>query len=289
MSSQIPMDRSVIAQSASKGAVQEVQTDIAYRRLGIVNVVFLGTADRWVLVDAGLSGTASFIRSAAEGRFGRNVPPAAIILTHGHFDHVGAVQELADGWQVPIFAHPLEQPYLDGSSSYPQPDPRVGGGLMTMAAPLYPRGPIDVRQRLKSLPEDGAVPGLEGWRWLHTPGHSPGHVSLWRESDRTLIAGDAVITTRQESAYSVLTQRPELHGPPMYYTPDWQRAHESVVLIASLEPNLLLSGHGQPFEGATMRQGLRSLADKFHEIAVPRQGRYIERPARPEDGSAYRH
>ena len=75
----------------------------------------------------------------------------------------------------------------------------------------------------------------------------------------------------------------------MYYTPDWQRAHESVVLIASLKPNLLLSGHGQPFEGATMRKGLQSLADKFHEIAVPRQGRYIERPARPEDGSAYTH
>ena len=212
MTSQIPMDRSVIAQSASKGAVQEVLNDIAYRRLGIVNVVFLGTADQWVLVDAGLSGSASFIRSAAEGRFGRNMPPAAIVLTHGHFDHVGAVQQLADGWQVPIFAHPLEQSYLDGSSSYPPPNPRVGGGLMTMAAPLYPRGPIDVRRRLKSLPQDGAVPGLEGWRWLHTPGHSPGHVSLWREKDRSLIAGDAVITTVRNLPIPSLRSGPSCTG-----------------------------------------------------------------------------
>ena len=41
---------------------------------------------------------------------------------------------------------------------------------------------------------------MPGWRWVHTPGHTAGHVSLFRDADRTLIAGDAFVTTKQESA-----------------------------------------------------------------------------------------
>jgi glyoxylase-like metal-dependent hydrolase (beta-lactamase superfamily II) len=105
-------------------------------------------------------------------------------------------------------------PYLTGRSKYPPPDPAVRGGALAMMAPLCPRGPIDVSDRLHSLPEDGTVPGLSGWRWIHTPGHTAGHVSFFREEDRILIVGDAFVTTRQESFSAVLRQRPELHGPP---------------------------------------------------------------------------
>ena len=76
---------------------------------------------------------------------------------------------------------------------------------MATLSPLFPRGPIDVSERLYALPEDGSVPGMRDWKWIATPGHTDGHISLWRESDRTLISGDAVITTRQESAYAVAT------------------------------------------------------------------------------------
>lgn len=72
---------------------------------------------------------------------------------------------------------PWELPYLNGTQSYP-PDAMAGGGLMSLMAPLYPRGPIDVSQWLKVLPANGDVPGMPGWRWLHTPGHAPGHVSI---------------------------------------------------------------------------------------------------------------
>jgi glyoxylase-like metal-dependent hydrolase (beta-lactamase superfamily II) len=91
---------------------------------------------------------------------------------------------------------------------------------MAALARFYPRGPIDVSRWLQPLPANGSVPGLPGFLWIPTPGHSPGHVSFWRGSDRTLIVEDAFITTAQESAYAVLTQSPELHGPPMYYTQD---------------------------------------------------------------------
>ena len=69
---------------------------------------------------------------------------------------------------------------------------------------------------------------MAGFRWIATPGHTPGHVSLYREADGTLIVGDAFVTTRQESAVGAFQQVPEVRRPPAYYTPDWKAARQSV-------------------------------------------------------------
>jgi glyoxylase-like metal-dependent hydrolase (beta-lactamase superfamily II) len=265
---------------------------VAYQRLGIVNVIYYGVpvaGDRgWILIDAGLPGTARLIAAAAGSRFGEDARPSAIVMTHGHFDHVGALAELAERWDAPIYAHELELPYLDGRSSYPPPDPSVGGGAMSALSRFYPRGPVDVSRWLGVLPGDRSVPGMNGWRWLHTPGHTPGHVSLWRPNDRTLIVGDAFITTRQESAYAAAVQRPEMHGPPMYYTQDWKAAGESVNRLAELEPQLAVSGHGRALQGGKMREALHTLAREFDRVAVPGQGRYVREPAlADETGTTY--
>jgi glyoxylase-like metal-dependent hydrolase (beta-lactamase superfamily II) len=196
------------------------------------------------------------------------------MMTHGHFDHRGALAELAMRWDTPVYVHPLEVPFLNGTRSYPPPDPRVGGGWMARLSPLYPRGPVDVRKRLRELPEF-EIPGLPGWSAVHTPGHTPGHVSFWRESDHCLIVGDAFITTNQESAYAVAVQRAELHGPPMYYTPDWEQARESVRRLSALEPELVVTGHGRAMRGSELRGALRLLARDFDRIAVPERGRYV--------------
>src|SRR3954454_7212314 len=160
-----------------------VTNDLAYLRAVMVNVYFsglFGAGDRdWVLIDAGLPGTAHSIADAAARRFGPGARPSAILLTHGHFDHVGALEELAGAWDAPVFAHKLELPYLTGRSPYPPPDPTVGGGVMAAMSWLYPRGSIDVSEGVQPLPGDGSVPGIPGWRWVHTPGHSAGHVSLF--------------------------------------------------------------------------------------------------------------
>ncbi|TFL19040.1 MBL fold metallo-hydrolase [Jannaschia formosa] len=259
--------------SIGEGPAHEVVPGLAYRRLGIVNLAFLGArgaGDRgWVLVDAGLPVSAGAITRAAEARFGPGARPAAIVMTHGHFDHVGALEHLAEAWDVPVYAHPLEHSYLDGTASYPPGDPTVGGGAMAAVAGLYPTAPVDVSRRLRALPEDGTVPFAPDWRWLHTPGHTPGHVSLWREGDRTLLSGDAVITTRQEAAYAVALQSPEIHGPPAYFTPDWAAARASARTLAALEPEVILSGHGAPLGGPEMRRALHRLADAFDALAVP--------------------
>jgi glyoxylase-like metal-dependent hydrolase (beta-lactamase superfamily II) len=269
----------------------EIAPDLAYRRLAMVNVVFFGAphaGDRgWVLIDTGVPGLGGLIESAAAERFGKDARPAAIILTHGHFDHVGNLEALAEKWDVPVYAHVLEHPYLTGQASYPPPDTSVGGGIMPTFAPLFPGGPINVSERLHDLPATGALPCMPGWRWIHTPGHAPGHVSLWREADRSLIVGDAFITTHMESAYSVITQKPEMHGPPTWLTPDWEAARASVVSLASLEPALVVTGHGRAMQGPQMLAALQVLAWDFQKLAVPQQGRYVLHPARAEDGSAY--
>ena len=140
---------------------------------------------------------------------------------------------------------------------------------MPLLAPLFPRGPIDVSHWLQPLPSDGSLPHLPGWRWIHTPGHTPGHISLWRERDRTIIAGDAFITTNQESAYAVAMQAEEMHGPPKYFTPDWSAAKSSVQSLAALEPNIVVTGHGRAMRGPQMLAALQKLAGDFDRIAVP--------------------
>jgi glyoxylase-like metal-dependent hydrolase (beta-lactamase superfamily II) len=289
MAQQIPVeDEALYGFEVPEEAVREVAPDLAYRRLAIVNVVFFGRpAGDWVLIDAGLFGTARMIESSASARFGADRPPKAIVLTHGHFDHVGVLRTLAERWDVPVYAHPQEHPYLNGTSAYPKPDPGVGGGAVALLSRLFPSSPVDVAAWLRPLPPDGTVPFMEGWRWIHTPGHAAGHVSLWRDADRTLMAGDAFITTAQESAYAVTAQAPELHGPPMYFTTDWRKAAESVRSLAALEPETVVTGHGHAMRGPAMRAALHQLASAFECVAVPAEGTYVDHPATIEDGTAY--
>ncbi|MBD0331545.1 MAG: MBL fold metallo-hydrolase [Chitinophagaceae bacterium] len=242
----------------------------------------------WVLVDTGLKTSAAKIKKMIADVLGDGSQPSAIILTHGHFDHVGSVRRLADEWNVPVYAHHLELPYLTGRSSYPPPDATVGGGLMATMAFLYPKGPINIEDHIRELPEDGSVPQLTGWKWIHTPGHSPGHISLFREEDGILIAGDAVVTTNQESALSVITQKKELNGPPKYFTYDWSLAARSVKKLAALKPEVVATGHGHTLYGTEIRKQLNKLSRHFWELGMPAKGRYVTEPALTnEEGTTY--
>ncbi|HVW83203.1 MAG TPA: MBL fold metallo-hydrolase [Bryobacteraceae bacterium] len=249
--------------------LDNIAVGVAGTRLLFVNVFAVETTNGWSLVDAGLPFSASRIRGWVEEQFGGKAHPKSIVLTHGHFDHTGAIEDLLEHWDVPVYAHPLEAPYLTGKARYPPPDASAGGGLMSVLSPLYPRGPVDISRNLRPLPEDGSLPEMPGWEWIHTPGHTRGHISLFRDADHVLLVGDAFCTTKAESFLAVATGRPELHGPPAYYTSDWDDARRSVEKLAALEPRVLAPGHGMPMAGTEIPALVHRLADEFASIALP--------------------
>ncbi len=236
-------------------------------------------ATGWVLVDTGLKTTAEKLRRLVSGLFGKSSVPRAIVMTHGHFDHRGSLLELAEEWDVPVYCHHMEKPYLTGKASYPPRDPSVGGGMMSLLSFAYPKGPINAEAYLRELPADGTIPELEDWRWMHTPGHTPGHISLFREKDGVLIAGDAFVTTMQESLLAVATQKRYVCGPPKYFTPDWGSAARSVRELAALEPNVIATGHGHAMYGDEARKELHKLARDFWKWGIPAEGRYVKEAA----------
>lgn len=266
------------ATSVASGVGIQVLPDLFCYTIQIVNIVLVGSPETkdFVLVDAGMPHSANEIISVTEERFGTNNRPKAIILTHGHFDHVGAILELIDHWKVPVYAHELELPFLTGKMSYPEPDPTVEGGMVAKMSSMFPNEPINLAKHVEKLPLDGSVPKMPGFRWVHTPGHTPGHVSLYREADQTLIAGDAFVTVKQEYLYKVLTQEQEISGPPRYFTTDWKASWESVKKLAALNPFVAVTGHGLPMTGELLSNSLTMLANEFDRMAIPDYGKFIE-------------
>ena len=257
----------------------EIAADLAYLRTSISNVYFMGNRHAWILVDTGVVGYADAIRKAAEERFGADSKPRAIVLTHGHFDHSAGALELARHWDVHVYAHRLEFPYLTGKSAYPKKDPTVGGAMAFLSR-FFPSRTNNISEVLRDLPDSDEVPGAEGWQAVFTPGHAPGHVSFWRASDRALVAGDALATADLDSWYGLIGQNRKISRPPSPFTFDWGKAAHSVRLLAQLKPAVLACGHGEPMVGEHVATELDAFANSF---TPPEHGRYVEAPAKTND------
>jgi len=266
------------ATSVGSGIGTEILPDIYCHTIQIVNICLVGkpNSEDFVLVDAGMPYSSEEIISVVEERYGVNKKPKAIILTHGHFDHVGSIIELVNKWNVPVYAHELELPFLTGKESYPKPDPTVEGGSVAKMSIIFPVDAINLGEHVEALPSDGTVPFLTGFQWIHTPGHSPGHISLFREKDGVLIVGDAFVTVKQEYLYKVFTQEQEISGPPRYLTPDWKAARESVNKLSKLKPKIAITGHGLPMTGDLLTSNLHLLVNDFDTIALPNYGKYVD-------------
>ena len=188
-----------------------------------INAYLLGE----VLVDTGIKQSAATITRALAGR-----SIAAIALTHAHGDHAGAMKRLAAELGVPVWCGAGDREAAEtGKQDLARPlsRPRLAG--LTHAAVGFDGRPVD-----RTLAEGDELTG--GFTVLDTPGHSPGHVSFWRESDRTLICGDVFFNM------NLLTTEPGLRQPPRVLTPAPARNRDSERRLAGLEPSTVGFGHG---------------------------------------------
>jgi glyoxylase-like metal-dependent hydrolase (beta-lactamase superfamily II) len=126
---------------------------------------------------------------------------------------------------------------------------------------------------------------MEDWTAIFTPGHAPGHVVFWRESDRTLVGGDALATADFDSWTGIMSQKQKISRPLSPFTYDWEKARHSVAAMAELKPRVLACGHGQPMAGDSVADELEKFAREF---VPPEQGRYVAAPAEAnEHGVVY--
>jgi hydroxyacylglutathione hydrolase len=186
-----------------------------------VNAYLLGE----IVVDAGTKAAGKRLVKALQGH-----AVSAHALTHAHADHAGGSKRLVDAFEVPVWVG--ERDRADVESGRPL-------NADSWAKPLMGRltryRAVAVARSLR----EGDVVG-PGFVVLETPGHSPGHVSYWRESDRTLVCGDVLF-----NMHIVSTAR-GLREPPAIFTPDPGRNRDSARRLAALEPELVLFGHGPP-------------------------------------------
>ncbi|MBD3108200.1 MBL fold metallo-hydrolase [Bacillus sp. AGMB 02131] len=214
----------------------------------IVNICLLENEHKeLIMVDAGMPKDYKVIMQDIKSQFKGRIP-AAIILTHGHFDHVGSLVNILAEWDIPVYASEKEIPYLTGTKDYPG-ERFSRKGLVALLSRSFPNEGINLGDKVVSLPENQTVPLLEEWVWMYTPGHTPGHISLYNRKMKVMIAGDAVVTVKQESLFAVLTQRYSLNGPPAYFTPDRKAARQSIIQLAQKPIRYLVTGHGPVIRG----------------------------------------
>jgi hydroxyacylglutathione hydrolase len=171
----------------------------------------------------------------AEKRVLRQIRPHRITahaLTHAHPDHNGVSHAVCTKLDVPFFvgeqdADAAEDPRIIHERMPPGPLNRIQQRFWTGDG--HP-----VTRRLKEGDE------VAGFTVLEVPGHSRGHVAYWRESDRTLVAGDVL------NGMNLLTAIPGLHEPPQAFSEDPALNRDSIRRLAALEPEVVVFGHGPP-------------------------------------------
>jgi hydroxyacylglutathione hydrolase len=188
-----------------------------------INVYLVGD----VLIDAATRQAERRIVRQLEGR-----ALAAHALTHAHPDHQGSSHAICERYGIPLWCGQGDVPAMETPGAIV--NPKAPGWLNRVQARYWTGPPHPVARALHEGDE------VAGFTVLETPGHSAGHVSLWRESDRVLIAGDVLGTIH------LITGVPGLHTPPDLFTPDPARNRESARRLAALEPALACFGHGAP-------------------------------------------
>lgn len=191
-----------------------------------VNVYLIGD----VLIDAATRRDGKRIIRQVEGR-----KVSAHALTHAHSDHQGASKQLCEELGVPFWVGERDVPLAErGGRALLEYMPPTFMSKLSVTSFAGPGHPVD-----RALHEGDEVG--PGFKVLDVPGHTPGHVAFWRESDRTLILGDVLFG--QIPVLGI----PGLRMPPDFWTLDPAQNRDAARKLAALEPALVLFGHGPPW------------------------------------------
>jgi glyoxylase-like metal-dependent hydrolase (beta-lactamase superfamily II) len=187
----------------------------------LINVYLAGG----VLFDAGTRWARPRVLRQLRGR-----PVRLVALTHCHPDHQGAARAACRAFGVHLACHAADAPAAEGRAPI-LPHNRLleWVGRLLMAGPPCPVGRL--------LREGDEV---AGFRVVHTPGHTPGHVVFFRDRDRVALAGDVLANL------TFLTGRPGLREPPAFFSADPAENRRSARLLAGLRPAVACFGHGPP-------------------------------------------
>ena len=173
-----------------------------------------------VLVDAGLGlHSAGIVKALSAHKV------ATHVISHAHGDHAGGSKRVCDALGVPAWCGAADAAAVRAGK------PVAASRLQS----LFRWNPVDVARELREGDKVGP-----GFTVLDVPGHSPGHIALWRERDRTLICGDVFLNL------NFCTTLAGLNEPPALFTVDMARNRQSARWLAELDPQLTLFGHGKP-------------------------------------------
>ena len=141
------------------------------------SVIWDDGGNRCVVADPGMA-EPSEVRALLDFLAENRLEPDAILLTHGHFDHVWGVRDLLEKYPVPVYMHPADKPVRDMG-------PAVFKGMQSFSVAVdFPT--VDIADG-DSLKKGGTV-----WKVIHTPGHTPGGVAWYCEESNLLLSGDTL-------------------------------------------------------------------------------------------------
>jgi glyoxylase-like metal-dependent hydrolase (beta-lactamase superfamily II) len=210
--------------------------------------VFLLLDESITVVDAGLRGGSANILNQVRRLGYKPSDVAYIILTHHHADHIGSLAGLKKATGAKVMAHPADAPHIDGT--LPQPGPARPKWLGKMLSPfgrMWATIPAEVD---KLINDSEKLPMLGGIKILHTPGHTPGSISLFVPQEKLVIVGD------------LLTHRFRLSMPSRLFTVDIGQEVNSIKKLAGLDFNIIAFGHGKPILHEA-HQAVAHLAEKL--------------------------
>jgi hydroxyacylglutathione hydrolase len=177
-----------------------------------------------VLIDAATRWAVPRILRQLRGR-----RPRLVALTHCHPDHQGAARAVCQRFGAPLACHEADAPAAEGQVPMSPDNWPVRLGTKLWAGPPHPVGRVL---------REGDV--AAGFRVIHAPGHTPGHIIFFRDADRVAVAGDLLANV------SYLSGWPGLREPPAFLSADPDQNRRSVRLLADLGPSLVCFGHGPP-------------------------------------------